>query len=245
MEILLEKLKAPLDISDVDFRIQSINNGGYATILAYKNARVDMNRLDEVCGLFWQKTYQTIDGNLYCSVGIKINDEWVWKQDVGTESFSDKEKGQASDAFKRACFNWGIGRELYEYPKIQVRLLPNEFKNESGKVKQTYELQLDKWVWTSEFKDGKIIFLQAIDNNGTMRFTYNSTQPISFELPQTNSQGQNKPKLENKEDNINWASILKRIKEGKTIDINVVKEHFDLTPEAEKELIKLTSNDKQ
>ena len=81
------KLNTPLKIDEIDFRIQSINLGGYATILAYKDARVDMNRLDAVYGVDkWQKKYDVINNNLFCSVGIWSDtlNQWVWKQDVGT-----------------------------------------------------------------------------------------------------------------------------------------------------------------
>lgn len=176
------KLNTPLEIKDIDFRIQSINKGGYATILAYKDARVDMNRLDEVYGVgYWQKKYDLINGNLFCSVGIwnKELKEWIWKQDVGTESMTEKEKGQASDAFKRACFNLGIGRELYDYPPIQIKLEPNEFKiipaNGSYKerVVSTWDLKLREWFWGSEFnEDGVLIKLAAKDNNGKLRFNW-------------------------------------------------------------------------
>lgn len=173
------KLNTPLTTDEIDFRVQSINKGGYATILAYKDARVDMNRLDAVFGVDgWQKKYDLINGNLFCSVGIwsEKNKEWIWKQDVGTESMTEKEKGQASDAFKRACFNLGIGRELYDYPVIQIKLESNEFKVEqyNGKdvVKQTFDLKLKEWKWSSEFKDGKLQKLKAIDNNGKVRFEY-------------------------------------------------------------------------
>ena len=97
----LKELSRPLTIDDIDFRVQSISAKGYATILAYKDSRVDMNRLDEVVGhTGWQKKYDLINGNLFCSVGIydKDNNQWIWKQDVGTESTNEKEKGQASDA---------------------------------------------------------------------------------------------------------------------------------------------------
>ena len=106
------KLNTPLKIDEVDFRVQSVNKGGYATILAYKDARVDMNRLDAVFGVEgWQKKYDLIDGNLFCSVGIYSEklQQWIWKQDVGTESNTEKEKGQASDAFKRAFRRGGKG----------------------------------------------------------------------------------------------------------------------------------------
>lgn len=76
-----------------------------------KEARVDMRLLDEFFGpTNWKRSHELINGNLFCTVSIWDNEkkEWVSKQDVGTESNTEKEKGQASDAFKRACFNWGI-----------------------------------------------------------------------------------------------------------------------------------------
>jgi len=176
----LKDLSRPLDISDVDFRIQSINNGGYATVLAYKDARVDMNRLDEVLTpLGWQRDYKFIDGKLFCGVGIlnPKSDQWVWKWDVGTESMTEKEKGMASDAFKRACFNLGIGRELYSYPFISVKLKETEYTKEGGRPKQTFNLKLKDWKWYSEFTDGKLSFIAAKDETGAVRFKWGELQP--------------------------------------------------------------------
>jgi hypothetical protein len=181
----LKKLKEPLTIEDIDFRVQSINKGGYATILAYKDARVDMNRLDDVCGSdCWQRNHKEIKNVIYCGIGINVTDGtgididplWVWKWDAGTESMAEKQKGEASDSFKRAGFNWGIGRELYDYPVISVKLLANEWelKTISGKKypKATWDLKLKEWKWISEFKDGKITGLAAQDNNGATRFNW-------------------------------------------------------------------------
>ena len=174
------ELSRPLDISDVDFRVQSINNGGYATILAYKDARVDMNRLDEVCGVgYWKRDFREIGGKLYCGVAIynKEISEWVWKWDVGTESMTEATKGLASDAFKRACFNLGIGRELYDYPVISVKLNDNEWTKDGGRPKQTYNLHIRDWKWYSEFTDGRITFLAAKDENGKVRFKWGVMKP--------------------------------------------------------------------
>lgn len=179
-----KSLSRPLDISDVDFRVQSINKGGYATILAYKDARVDMNRLDEVLTPYgWQRDYKVIDGNLYCGVGIwnENTDQWIWKWDVGTESMADKEKGKASDSFKRACFNVGIGRELYDYPLISVKLNANEFVSDGSRVKQTYELKLKDWTWYTEFTDNKISFIAAKDEKGIVRFKWGTLAPKKVE----------------------------------------------------------------
>jgi hypothetical protein len=167
------KINTPLEITEIDFRVQSVNKGGFATILAYKDARVDMNRLDAIYGVDgWQKKYEVINGNLFCSVGIYSEklQQWVWKMDVGTESNTEKEKGEASDAFKRACFNLGIGRELYDYPVIQVKLDDTEFDKATGRP--TFAFQLKKWVWFSQFTDGKLTYLGCKDQNGKVRFQF-------------------------------------------------------------------------
>jgi hypothetical protein len=167
------ELNTPLTIEEIDFRVQSINKGGYATIFAYKDARADMNRLDAIFGIFnWQKKYDLINGNIFCSVGVysDLLKEWIWKQDVGVESNTEKTKGQASDAFKRACFNLGIGRELYEYPIIKIKLNENEYDKLTNKP--TFNFKLKEWIWISEFENGKLKFLKARDNNGVQRFVY-------------------------------------------------------------------------
>lgn len=182
----LQELRRPLEIKDIDFRVQSINNGGYATILAYKDARVDMNRLDEVLGPgYWQRDVKLINGVLYGGVGIWNHElqEWVWKWDAGTESNTEKEKGQSSDAFKRACFNVGIGRELYDYPLIQVKLSPNEIQEKGGKKYASWDFKLKEWRWMSQFTDGILTFLAAKDQNGKLRFKWGEFNADKGESP--------------------------------------------------------------
>lgn len=111
-----------LRADEIEVRVQSAR-GDKKIFLLYKDARVDQRILDETFGsMYWQRSHQIIDGRLYCTVSIWDDDrkQWVGKQDVGTESNTEKEKGQASDSFKRACFNWGIGRELYTAPTIYI-----------------------------------------------------------------------------------------------------------------------------
>lgn len=115
---LIRLLKA----NEIECRISVINEKGLSLLL-YKDARVDQRILDETFGAFgWKRSHQCIDGNLYCTVEIfdKEAGIWVAKQDVGTTGTAEKEKSQASDSFKRACFNWGIGRELYTAPFIWI-----------------------------------------------------------------------------------------------------------------------------
>ncbi|SHK80806.1 hypothetical protein SAMN02745243_03771, partial [Hespellia stercorisuis DSM 15480] len=111
-----------LKADEIECRISMIKTNGLSLLL-YKDARVDQNILDEVVGpMGWERKHTSIDGRLYCTVSIwdATAEQWVSKQDVGTESYTEKEKGQASDSFKRACFNWGIGRELYTAPFIWI-----------------------------------------------------------------------------------------------------------------------------
>ena len=106
--------------NEIDCRVSQIASN-YCTLLLYKDARVDQNILDETVGCMnWQKRY--VRDNANCIVGIwdEEKQQWVEKEDTGTESFSEAEKGLASDSFKRACFNWGIGRELYTAPSIFI-----------------------------------------------------------------------------------------------------------------------------
>ena len=107
-----------LRADEIECRVSTISEKGLSLLL-YKDARVDQRILDETfTPLGWQRTHQSIDGNLYCTVEIWDSEkkQWIAKQDVGTMSYTEKEKGQASDSFKRACFNIGIGRELYTAP---------------------------------------------------------------------------------------------------------------------------------
>ena len=174
------EINKPLEIKEIDFRVQSINKGGYATILAYKDARVDMKRLTECFGVDgWQKKYELINNRLFCSVGIwsEKSKSWIWKQDVGTESNTEKEKGQASDAFKRACFNFGIGIELYDYPLIQIKLFDNEFDKTTNKP--TWDFKLKEWVWFSQFSDGNLTYLGCKDNNGKVRFQFGELNKLN------------------------------------------------------------------
>lgn len=169
----LKELQKPLPIESIDFRIQSINKGGYATILAYKDARVDINRLNDVCGVLgWKREHTRDNKNCIVSIWDKDNKHWVSKEDTGTESNAEAQKGLASDSFKRACFNFGIGIELYDYPIIQVKLNDNEFTVENNKAKPTWNLKLKDWKWYSEFENNKLSFLGAKDEAGKLRFSF-------------------------------------------------------------------------
>lgn len=117
MELKFRALRA----DEIDVRVAQISEKG-AQLLLYKDARCDMNILDEAVGATgWQRQHSRDNANCTVSIWDKEKSQWISKEDTGTESNTEKEKGLASDSFKRACVNWGIGRELYTSPFIWVR----------------------------------------------------------------------------------------------------------------------------
>lgn len=144
MELKFRKLNA----NEIDVRVGTVTEKGI-TLLLYKDARCDMNILDETVGAMnWQRTHTRDNAN--CIVGIWDEDKklWINKEDTGTESFTEKEKGQASDSFKRACFNWGIGRELYTAPFIWVSKDNANIKPKgNGKFTCTDKFEVEKIVY--------------------------------------------------------------------------------------------------
>ena len=169
-----------LRAEEIDCRIQSINDKGLMLLL-YKDARVDQNILDETLGVFgWQRSHQIIDGRLYCTVSVydKETKQWISKQDVGTESYTEKEKGEASDSFKRACFNLGIGRELYTAPFIWID--KSKYKEARDKIGKptTY----DKFkVSEIKIQNGIItgLALVNVNNKNAVVFTYGKVKAVS------------------------------------------------------------------
>lgn len=171
----------PLKAQDVECRVQQIteNQNGYgAILLLYKDARVDMKILDQVYGeMNWQRKHTVINGQLFCSVLIwdESKKQWIEKQDVGTESATEAEKGRASDSFKRACFNVGIGRELYNAPFIYIKLDAAEVrKNSKGKPTTYTRFNVTEMEYSRE----KECFTKLVicDEKGRQRYSLNGSK---------------------------------------------------------------------
>ncbi len=202
------KLKA----EEIDCRVSQIASN-YCTLLLYKDARVDQNILDETVGAMnWQKRY--VRDNANCIVGIWDNDkqQWVEKEDTGTESFSEAEKGLASDSFKRACFNWGIGRELYTAPSIIF--FPRKDMVPKGQESEFYPYKEDKYTTKTRFyvdyidyEGNNISDLVIRDHKGNIRFE------------------QLKPKTQ-KEFNKQFEELKKLVEKNEDKDDNFDREEF-------------------
>lgn len=155
-----------LKASEIDCRVGTVSEGRGFSLLLYKDARVDMKILDEVFGWDgWKREHNLIDGKLFCTVSIWSDkrNEWIQKQDVGTESYTEKEKGQASDAFKRACVNIGIGRELYTAPFIWINGTKYNAKKDRFTVKSI-----------SYNEDREISSLEIVDSKGNIAYSFGS-----------------------------------------------------------------------
>jgi hypothetical protein len=153
-----------------------------------------MRILDEVFGILgWEREHQVIDGNLYCTIRVwdEQHNRWVSKQDVGTESMTEKEKGQASDSFKRACFNLGIGRELYSSPFIWIKLNPDEINSSNGKARLNFGVEFHVKEIEYSQSSREITRLVIVDKKGTVRFTMGKVVNIPNKDTQT-------PKNQNK-----------------------------------------------
>lgn len=166
----MEKLKfRTLKAEEIDCRVASQNDKG-VTYLLYKDARVDMNILDETVGpMNWQRAHTRDNANCIISIWDSEKNQWISKEDTGTESFSEAEKGLASDSFKRAGFNWGIGRELYTAPFIWISADKLDITDRNGKkyVKDTIK------VSKIEYDDDKnIIELELTSNLHGVIYTW-------------------------------------------------------------------------
>ena len=174
---------------DIEVRVGQTSTYSYdgqsvvkVSLLLYKNARIDMKILDELyTPMGWRRTHKLIGDNLYCLVEVfnPATKEWIGKEDVGVESNTEAEKGQASDAFKRACVNWGIGRELYTAPKVSIELNEKEYsidQNKRIKVWASFSVSLIEY----DKKNRTISNLEIVDRFGRVRFSMNpfgSTSP--------------------------------------------------------------------
>lgn len=160
-----------LHADEIEARVATVNEKG-CSLLLYKDARCDMNILDETVGAMnWERTHSRDNANCTVSIWDKDKEQWISKEDTGTESFTEKEKGLASDSFKRACFNWGIGRELYTAPFIWISADKVNLSQKNGKY-TTY----DKFVVEAiRYDDKKQISALSIKNQAGKRvFVFNN-----------------------------------------------------------------------
>lgn len=171
-----------LRADEIEARIAIVSEKG-CQILLYKNARCDMNILDESVGpLNWQRDHKELKGNMYAGISIydPQKEMWVTKWDCGTESYTEAEKGEASDSFKRAGFNWGIGRELYTAPFIwfkaeQLKTLAQDDKTRKWKCNDSFSVE------DVEYIENKISYLKIVNNRSKEIYTWGRSKKLQPE----------------------------------------------------------------
>lgn len=188
-----------LRADEIECRVgQCVEKG--CTLLLYQDSRCGMILLDEVVGAMnWTREHTFKDGKLYCKVGIWDEDKgvFVYKEDVGTESNTEQEKGQASDSFKRACVNWGIGRELYTAPFVWINLKSEEVKVTDYQGKKKYQLvnNIKFRVAEIDYDDKRNINKLIItDNNNAIRYSFGANVKVDNKPKQTPKPKEEAPK---------------------------------------------------
>lgn len=196
---------------DIELRVGSMSKDGKScSLLAYKDARVDRRILDKLFGAFgWKREHQLIDGQLFCTVSVwdAEKQQWISKQDVGIESKTQAEKGRASDSFKRACFAWGIGVELYDAPNIWVKLYESELYNGKPYVNfRVKELQYDK-------EKGEYTKFVIVDKNNVVRWKLGAVDTAGDNAvkPKAEEKAKEKPKAEAKNPANKVANVTKEL----------------------------------
>lgn len=170
-----------LRADEVDCRVAMVKEGGLSLLL-YKDARCDMNILDETVGPErWQRHHSRENANCTVSIYIWEMDQWVEKEDTGTESNTEAEKGLASDSFKRACFNWGIGRELYTAPFIWITGAKCAIQTKNGKPACYDRFRVGEMA----VEDGRITSLTILNDsrNGEEIFRWSRRPAESAQEP--------------------------------------------------------------
>lgn len=184
---------------DVEVRLNNAKNG-YADLLVYKNARTDMDILDETFGVMgWQCSYSEVNGVVYCTISVYDENKkmWISKTDCGAETQVEAEKGQASDAFKRAAFRFGIGRALYSCPKIRVQLYEGEGYWTKFKV--------DTLEYDDDDKCSKLVITDAI---GRVRFSWEKGQTFNVQPQQQPQPRQTTPQPTNRMDKEKFKELV-------------------------------------
>ena len=168
-----------LRADEVYVRAQSVKQNG-CILLLYKDSRCDMNILDEtetVGPMNWKRSHSRDNANCTVSIWDENKKIWIDKEDTGVESYTEKEKGLAADSFKRACFNWGIGRELYTAPFIWVNLGPGEVMSKGKGYSLSYKVKFH--VSEMTVKDGQIVSLTIEDNKGNIRYNMDGGKTVT------------------------------------------------------------------
>lgn len=218
-----------LRADEIDCRVSTCNQWGVGLLL-YKDARCDQNILDETVGAMnWQRHHSRDNANCIVSIWDGDKEQWIEKEDTGKESNTEAEKGLASDSFKRACFNWGIGRELYTAPNMFVRKKDLDSLEEfewQGKKKYTTK---DTFTVTDiEYLDGKIVYVKVLNQKTGNEIEFGQPAQVQAEQKQIEKATISEVKVKAlqarcEKDGVDPEKILKLYKVASLADLTELK----------------------
>ncbi len=219
-----------LKADEIECRIGTISEKGLSLLL-YKDARVDMKILDEVYGTNnWQRHHEVIGGNLYCTVEIWDDEkrQWIEKQDVGTESMTEKEKGAASDAFKRACVSLGIGRELYTAPFIWIPSSKADIQTRNGKFICNDKFSVSSITYS---KEREITALTIVNGKGNVVYSMaGRTEKVEKEVKtDRTSSTDTAPQADGTAPRIDYVSDINKELERTGVAVDAVLRRFGIS----------------
>ena len=227
-----------LRADEIDCRISICNQYGVGLLL-YKDARCDQNILDETVGAMnWMRHHSRDNANCIVSIWDADKKQWVEKEDTGTESFTEKEKGLASDSFKRACFNWGIGRELYTAPNMFVLAKDlKTLKDEEWQGKKKWTCKDSFTVTHIEYSGERIVYVRVLNQKTNCEIEFG--QPAQVEAEQKKIENSKISEVKVKallarceNDKVDTGTILKLYKVSSLADLSEkqyanINEHWD------------------
>lgn len=216
-----------LRADEIELRVGTCSQSGFS-ILLYKDARCDMNILDETVGAMnWKREHRRDNANCVVSLWDSEKKEWISKEDTGTESYTEKEKGLASDSFKRACVNWGIGRELYTSPFVWIK--GHTAKKDNRYVPEDY-YDRDLRLTLIEYDSSRNVSALVIkDKSNKVVYSFGKGQPATQETPQLS-----RPEMMDK---VNALMEVKGVPIEEVLKIGKIDHLAELTDERLKELI--------
>ena len=235
----MKKINRPLKAEEVEIRIGTINEEG-VTFLLYKNARIDRKILTDNYNNLWQSKFEVKDGVTYCTISVYDEElkQWISREDCGIESMQkddNKIKAKASDAFKRAAFQFGIGEELYSVKNLYLKNC-TEKKERKG---QTYfNLKNDyKYLYVKEleYKDNNIVKVVCENKSKLITFTKNNYNYFDSKVENKQEINNNKQEINNNKQEIN--NNKQEVNNNKQ-EINNNKQSSIYTVESIKNIIK-------
>ena len=175
--------------NQIEVRPTGTTPKGQCTLLLYIDSRCASNILDETVGAFnWSIEYKSIGDKVFGRLSIYDEERniWVHKEDTGSASEFEADKGLSSDILKRCLARWGCDC-LYTAPKIKIQCPENYYFND--KMTMSFSVKSIDYVGK---RISQLTIVDRFDNvvfdwtiNQTAAPVYNSGNTKLYMTPET------------------------------------------------------------